>query len=124
MRLRILSIGKKEDGSMRLSAREESAPSMSVPWTAYCPSEPWNAGWKAGDVVEVDAREKTSANGNKYLTLYPTAALANAEPREIPDGDAIRALHLFIDARLNTIERKINNLLGIEDGQPNFSPND
>lgn len=119
--LKILSLSQKPDGS-RVADVCDAADALGLPLRAYFPAEPWNAGWKAGDTVEVDAREKTSATGNRYLSLYPTAALANEEPRTMADDDAIRVLSKFVEARLNTIERKLDQLLGINDNQPNFSP--
>lgn len=119
--LKILSLSQKPDGS-RVADVCDAADALGLPLRAYFPAEPWNANWKAGDTVEVDAREKTSATGNRYLSLYPTAALANEEPRTMADDDAIRVLSKFVEARLNTIERKLDQLLGINDNQPNFSP--
>lgn len=130
MALKILSIVDKPDGSRQLDVCDPSD-ALALPLRAYCPREPWNESWKAGDTVEVDAREKTSASGNRYLTLYPTPALANAEPRTIPDADAIRVLSKFVESRLNQMEsriiRKLNLALGVEETdddvpQPNFKP--
>ena len=128
MALKILSLVDKPDGSRQLDVCDPSD-ALALPLRAYCPKEPWNADWKAGDTIEVDAREKTSASGNKYLTLYPTAKVANEEPREIADGDAIRTMHLSLAAQVAQgfakLNRKLNLALGIEETdddvpQPNF----
>jgi hypothetical protein len=129
MALKILSLVEKPDGSRKLDVCDPSD-AMALPLRAYCPREPWNDGWKAGDVIDVDAREKTSAGGNKYLTLYPTAKVANEEPRTMADSDAIRVMSLSLRALITQeftkINRKLNMALGIEETddvpQPNFNP--
>lgn len=109
-RLKILQLTTQSDGSRRLSVCDPDD-ALTLPLTAYAPAEPWNADWKAGDTVEVDAREKTSGSGNRYLTLYPTAALANDEPRTISDGDAIRIMSLSLHAKLDQMSTKLDALV-------------
>lgn len=55
-----------------------------LPLRAYCQTGAWNDHWSAGDEVEPDVEEETSASGGTYLRLRPTPALADYDDGSQP----------------------------------------
>lgn len=108
--LLISTVDRRADGTTALGVcRRLAYPDGTRGWDksitpAYCPTESWNEPWAPGTEVEVDARDKTSKSGNPYLSLYPTAALANASAS--PNAP----FQLFVEARFAQLEGHIKKL--------------